>query len=69
MARKPRGRGNGEGTVITFKKKGKIIGYAAEMTSVGMRTASARRFAARDSNCAPMPMPRSLRCASNTSKA
>jgi len=32
MARKPRGRGNGEGTVITFKSKGKIIGYAAEMT-------------------------------------
>jgi integrase len=32
MARKPRQRKNGDGTIITFKSKGKIIGYAAEMT-------------------------------------
>lgn len=32
MARKPRGRRNGEGTVITFRKKGRPIGYCAELT-------------------------------------
>jgi integrase len=32
MARRPRQRRNGEGTVITFRKKGKPIGYCAELT-------------------------------------
>lgn len=32
MPRKPRGRKNGEGTVITFRRKGKPIGYCAELT-------------------------------------
>jgi integrase len=32
MVRRPRGRKNGEGTVIRFTRKGKPIGYCAELT-------------------------------------
>lgn len=32
MPRRPRGRRNGEGTIVTFRKKGKPIGYCAELT-------------------------------------
>jgi integrase len=32
MARRSRGRRNGEGTIVTFRKKGKPIGYCAELT-------------------------------------
>jgi len=33
MPRKPRLRKNGDGTIITFRKKNKITGYAAEITT------------------------------------
>jgi integrase len=32
MARRPRQRRNGEGTIITFRKKGRPVGYCAELT-------------------------------------
>jgi hypothetical protein len=32
MARRKRERRNGQGTIVTFRRKGKAIGFAAELT-------------------------------------